>query len=36
MFAEFEATPQGMSIEERIWRTLTREEWEREQAEWGY
>ena len=35
MFAEFKARPLGMSIEERIRRTLTREEWEEEQRRWG-
>ena len=30
IFAEFEARPQGMSIEERVRRILTREEFERE------
>ena len=30
MFAEFEAAPGGLSIEERVRRVLTREEWERE------
>ena len=35
IFAEFEARPQGMSIEERVGRVLTREEWERENRECG-
>lgn len=30
MFDEFAACPQGLSIEERVRRILTREEWERE------
>ena len=30
IFAEFLASPQGMSIEERVRRILTREEFERE------
>jgi hypothetical protein len=30
IFAEFEAAPGGLSIEERVRRVLTREEWERE------
>ena len=30
VFAEFAARPQGMSIEERVRRILTREEFERE------
>ena len=29
IFAEFEASPMGISIEERVRRVLTREEWER-------
>ncbi len=36
IFAEFEARPQGMSIEERVRRVLTREEWERENWECGW
>ena len=28
IFQEFAATPQGMSIEERVRRVLTKEEWE--------
>ena len=28
IFAEFQASPQGMSIEERVRRILTKEEWE--------
>ena len=35
IFAEFEARPQGMSIEERVRRVQTREEWERENRECG-
>ena len=35
MFAEFEAMPEGLSIEERVRRTLTKEEREREQRECG-
>ena len=35
IFAEFEARPQGMSIEERVRRVLTREEWETECRECG-
>ena len=35
IFAEFEARPQGMSIEERVRRVLTREEWEKECRENG-
>ena len=35
IFAEFEARPQGMSIEERVRRVLTKEEWERECREYG-
>lgn len=30
VFAEFLSCPQGMSIEERVRRILTKEEWERE------
>ena len=30
VFDEFAACPQGLSIEERVRRILTREEWERE------
>ena len=30
VFEEFAACPQGLSIEERVRRILTREEWERE------
>ena len=30
VFDEFAARPQGMSIEERVRRILTKEEWERE------
>ena len=30
IFAEFEARPQGMSIEERVRKILTKEEFERE------
>ena len=36
IFAEFEARPQGMSIEERVRRVLTRVEWERENRECGW
>ncbi len=35
IFAEFESKPRGMSIEERVRRVLTREEWERENREYG-
>ena len=35
IFAEFEARPQGMSIEERVRRVLTKEEWETECRECG-
>lgn len=35
IFAEVEARPQGMSIEEQVRRVLTREEWERENREYG-
>ena len=35
VFAEFEANPLGMSIEERVRRILTKEEWERECRECG-
>ena len=35
IFAEFEARPQGMSIEERVRRVLTKEEWEKECREYG-
>ena len=30
IFAEFQASPQGLSIEERVRRILTKEEFERE------
>lgn len=30
VFEEFQATPGGLSIEERVRRILTKEEWERE------
>ena len=36
IFAEFEARPQGMSIEERVRRVQTRKEWERENRECGW
>ena len=36
IFAEFEARLQGMSIEERVRRVLTRVEWERENRECGW
>ena len=36
IFAEFEARPQSMSIEERVRLVLTREEWERENRECGW
>ena len=36
IFAEFEARPQSMNIEERVRRVLTREEWERENRECGW
>ena len=32
IFAEFQANPQGLSIEERVRRILTREKWEKENA----
>ena len=35
VFAEFAARPQGMSIEERVRRILTKEEWETECREYG-
>ena len=35
IFAEFEARPEGVSIEERVRRVLTKEEWERECRECG-
>ncbi len=35
VFEEFQAHPQGMSIEERVRRILTKEEWERECREYG-
>ena len=35
VFTEFEANPLGMSIEERVRRILTKEEWERECRECG-
>ena len=35
IFAEFESRPQGMSIEERVKRMLTKEEWEKECREYG-
>ena len=35
VFAEFEANPLGMSIEQRVERILTKEEWERECRECG-
>jgi hypothetical protein len=35
VFDEFAACPQGLSIEERVRRILTREEWERENRECG-
>ena len=35
IFAEFESQSQGMSIEERARRVLTKEEWERECREYG-
>ena len=35
VFAEFEANPLGMSIEERVRRSLTKEEWGRECRECG-
>ena len=33
IFAEFESRPLGMSIEERVRRVLTKEEWEKENLE---
>ena len=33
IYAEFQSSPLGMSIEERVRRVLTKEEWERECAE---
>lgn len=33
IFAEFQSSPQGMSIEERVRRVLTKEEWEKENLE---
>ena len=35
IFTEFEARPQGMSIEERVRQVLTREEWEKECRVYG-
>ena len=35
VFAEFQASPQGMSIEERVRRILTKEKWETECREYG-
>ena len=35
VFAEFQNHPQGMSIEERVRRILTKEEWEKECREYG-
>ena len=35
VFAEFLSWPQGMSIEERVRRILTKEEWEKECREYG-
>ena len=35
VFAEFAARPQGMSIEERVRRILTKEEWKKECREYG-
>ena len=35
IFAEFESRPQGMSIEGRVRRVLTKEEWEKECREYG-
>ena len=35
IFAEFQSSPQGMSIEERVRRILTKEEWEKECREYG-
>ena len=35
VFDEFQASPQGMSIEERVRRILTKEEWETECREYG-
>ena len=34
IFAEFESRMQGMSIEERVRRVLTKEEWEKECQEY--
>ena len=33
LLAEFESRPLGMSIEERVRRVLTKEEWEKENLE---
>ena len=35
IFAEFQEAPMGLSIEERVRRILTKEEWERECRECG-
>ena len=35
VFEEFAARPQGMSIEERVRRILTKEEWKKECREYG-
>ena len=35
IFAEFQEAPMGLSIEERVRRILTKEEWERECWEYG-
>ncbi|MBR1711100.1 MAG: hypothetical protein IJ719_20110 [Clostridia bacterium] len=35
VFAEFLSRPQGMSIEERVRRIMTKEEWEKECREYG-
>lgn len=35
VFTEFQSCPQGMSIEERVRRILTKEEWARECREYG-
>lgn len=35
VFDEFQNHPQGMSIEERVRRILTKEEWEKECREYG-
>lgn len=35
IFAEFQASPQGMSIEDRVRRILTKEEWKTECREYG-